>query len=765
MAVKRIFWLILMLPALLFSGNVDKLDARLKMLVAQNKSGVTGLRKIAPTFTTNRDNYLSVFIRGDVRVIKSGVESLGGHVNTIIGNILTAQVPQDAIMQIAAMQAVDRIKLGVKMRPRNERARVHVKADKVLAGEQPLPRAYTGQNVIVGIIDSGIDWKHEDFRDPADSTKSRILYIWDQVDSLNDRHPQGFNYGAEWTRADIEDEIDGTPAGIVRHKDSDASAGGHGTHVSGTAAGNLGLAPGADIIVVGLDFEASTSVVDAVHYIFTKAEKLGRPAVINASLGTHMGPHDGTSAESQAIDLFLQEKPGRIFCAAAGNEGSDYIHYGGFQLSDTPNWNYYLADPYGQDNSTFLEMYFVIPNKYLATISLSFAADSSDNKAMQPLKFLKQTQWQTVEQILDNGFEDVFLYANGDTAGIVTVQASPLGANTTELYVLIIDYATLDEEGYAVSGMEMWRLYSKGTGVFHAWMEGSMTIPDPAEWGIRVDDQYKPADNEYTVGMPGDGIKVITVGASVNRKSYMDMNGNEQPPPSEQPSVGALAAFSSHGPTVDNRLKPEIVAPGENVISALSSDIEADPAVVVADGKHQAMSGTSMATPVATGAIALLLQKNPGLTIDQVRSILFRNTTKDEFTGQHGALPNNLWGYGKLDIFAAITDLKTETEQTRTTQPAEFALYPNYPNPFNPTTTIRYSLRQEAHVTVSVFNTTGQEIARLVDRREPVGEKQVSWDGKNSAGQDVAGGVYFIRFNADARDKHFSDAQKAILLR
>ncbi len=195
-----------------------------------------------------------------------------------------------------------------------------------------------GEGVIIGIVDTGIDYKHEDFIDDT-TGESRILYIWDQTDTTGADTPIEYNYGSEWTQTQINNEIDGSPAGIVREKDTN----GHGTHVAGIAAGDgsatdgdepagkyKGMAPKSELIIVKVDLTDDSYIIDGVNYIFSKAATLGKPAVVNLSLGTHLGPHDGTSALDQAMDSSIQvsssESKGRVVVVAAGNEGSDDIH-------------------------------------------------------------------------------------------------------------------------------------------------------------------------------------------------------------------------------------------------------------------------------------------------------------------------------------------------------------------------------------------------------------------------------------------------------
>jgi len=762
--MKKLILLILTLSLITvgFSANgIKKMDVRLRMVMNEKIQKQTSSENRNLLKKAAKKNILNVFVKGNVTTIRAEIERAGGFVNTVTENIVTAQVPRDAILEIAQSSAVERIKLASPVKRRNDEAIKQVGADKVFNGTSPLNSPYTGKNVIVGIIDSGIDWEHEDFRNPQDETKSRILYIWDQNDSQGNE-PTDFSYGSEWTKSQIEDEIDGTPADIVKHKDDLEDAGGHGTHVSGTAAGNSGLAPGSDIIVVCLNFENSTGVVDGANYIYQKAAELGRPAVINASLGSHYGPHDGSGAESLALDQLINAAPGRAFCAAAGNEGGDYIHYGGFELGQEESWTYYYGYPFEGETEAYVDLYMIVENKDLDKVFLAVGMDSTGFDELltprSPVNVTK-TNWKTIGEILNEPVYESVYYGNGEEAGSLMIEASSIDGNKTEVLIMIEDVV---KDAINFTGLDLWRLYTKGSGKFHVWSEMVMSVPQPNMIGLTVDSNYRGTNNAYTVGMPGDAKEVITVGASINRATWLDVNGTKQSPQEGQATVGSLADFSSQGPTLDNRIKPEIVAPGHFVGSALSSSITPeDNTVVLMGGKHIVYSGTSMSSPVVAGAVALLLEKNPNFTNAQTRSHLFDFTLVDNFVQADGSLPNNLWGYGKLDIFSSVTGQATGMEVTNTVVASSIKLMQNYPNPFNPETTIKYSLPVASKIVLNVYNTLGQEVRSLVNDFQYSGLKTVKWDGRNNAGVSVPSGVYVYKIETN----NFVQSKKMIMMR
>lgn len=740
-----LFFLIL-LPILVFGSSSGKLSARLKLFLDKHQKDTFVLKK-----GTTANQYVHIILQGNPDIVKSKILSEGGFVNTIAGDIVTAQVPVKSILNIAEESSIKRIDLPSKLKARNDEAIKRVNADKVHAGESPLNIGLTGKDVVVGIIDSGIDFRHPDFLDPNDPTKSRILFIWDQEDDSGTT-PEDFSYGSEYTKEQIENEINGIQTGVVNQEDTD----GHGTHVAGTAAGNNGLAPSSHIIVVkGMD-----NVVDASNYIFKKADELGLPAVINASLGTHFTSHDGANAESIGLDNLINSKSGRVFCAAAGNEGSDYIHFGGFDLEGREIWTYYHGLEFTDENDGLgLGMYGIIDDQYLSSLSLAIAVDScefsSSSSDFFPVKLVDGSGWITINDIIQNQSVNTTLhYGNQEPAGEINIRATSLNNGKTEFIIEIRDFAEI-EDGEVVSGKDFWRVYFNGNGSFHLWSDKVGTVPFPDELDITVDQNYVSPDNNFSVGDPATTKSAISVGSYASKNSWTDESGHTH---NWGFTVGDISYFSSIGPTIDERIKPEITAPGQMLISARSSSSNYN------SGVYTYMQGTSMATPVVTGAIALYLEKYPDHSNEKIKEVLFGTTIKDEFANSLGSLPNNVWGYGKLDIFEAISQSISSVDNDLEI-PNTFTVYQNYPNPFNPTTILKYSLPKAADVKVIVYNVMGQQVSVLLNQFEQAGNKQILWNGTDNNGTKVASGVYFFNFQITGDGFNQKTIKKGILIK
>lgn len=179
-----------------------------------------------------------------------------------------------------------------------------------------------GRGVIIGIIDSGIDFTHKEFITEDNST--RILYIWDQ--SVDGNPPDSFIFGAEYDRNIINSALNSVnPHDVISFKDYI----GHGTAVAGIAAGNSGIAPEASIISVKLGHngtEKTTDILRGVKYLIDKAKMMKRPLVINISYGMNIGSHSGDSLFEECLNS-LCSKWKTTIVAAAGNEGGSGHHF------------------------------------------------------------------------------------------------------------------------------------------------------------------------------------------------------------------------------------------------------------------------------------------------------------------------------------------------------------------------------------------------------------------------------------------------------
>ncbi len=413
---------------------------------------------------------------------------------------------------------------------------------------------------------------------------------------------------------------------------------GHGTHVIGTAAGNgratgngvpvgtfKGMAPDANLIAVRgtRDYVggfSSADVVNALSFVDQEATATGQPYVANLSLGTPIGPHDGTTLLERSIDnLVGPGQPGKAVVVSAGNSGAENSHARATLASGGSK-----------------EVFFDIPDAppgYYAVVALDVWYEGTDEFGVGYRRPDGVVRLRTI-----NPGDAGQCYYLSDYSYIVCVESALNDPNNgdKEIYLLF-----LVDASYA----GQWHLILHGDAVvngrFDAWSLGGGFASD--------------VDARMRVQMPGTAHNAITVGAYTTKNEWSDVNGIIQTIGAQ---VGARAAFSSDGPTRDGRMKPDIAAPGQVICSSLSNEAPAEAygsmylttAAICEDGRHGAARGTSMAAPHVAGAVALLLDQNPNLDAGQLRNRLTTHARIDSFTG---TVPNNRWGYGKLDVWAA----------------------------------------------------------------------------------------------------------------
>jgi subtilisin family serine protease len=641
----------LLIIALIIAGPVlaqsVQLSPRLQAEMARRPLDFTG--EISPQKTLRTSDYLILGLETSADLDQRKVEELGGKINSRIGKRVTVRLPKTALASFLQIPGLKTLHYDPSPRPLNEEAIKHVRADKVHEGVSPLPQGYSAKGVVVGIIDTGIDYRHEDFRDPADPSRSRIAYLWDQWGEEG-KQPEGFSYGAEWTREQIETALNAAPEEALIHMDTFPQGSGHGTHVSGTAAGNGGVAYQADLIVVATLFPEA-SILDAASYIMQRATEMGKPCVINLSLGSNLHAHDGSDFLSESLSQLLDGTEGAAIVASAGNEGRRLSHWGGFALTEEPMAVYYA----GGDG---VEGYFRIPKSVLPTLEMDIAVDSARYEDGRPKSAseIGRTEWFRFADIGRQPVYQPFFYRDDSLAvDLFVVNFTEADKDYAEFYIWLDEGWNLYNWTRHKDKLELFRFYVRGSGSFDAWFSSTklFTYSSPEEAGL-TEPAYRSGDALMNIYSPCDGRNVLCVGAFTNRTDWIDLDGTRWPWPPEQP-VGELADFSSTGPTKDNRIKPEIVAPGKVVASAVPPYINYHRIYFTQEAPPRAVfSGTSMSAPIVAGTIALMLEANPHLTHEEIYNLITRTAVADEQSLSRGALPNGAWGYGKLNAFKAM---------------------------------------------------------------------------------------------------------------
>lgn len=622
-----------------------------------------------------------------------------------VGNITSISGTTESIKQLAQQKNIIRMEyVQHHLQVMSDTAHIRNRIKKIKSGTTPLAQAYDGSGVIVGIIDSGTDFNHPDFKDV--NGNSRIKYLWDMTKPNAVNTPTPFGYGQEWNNTQID-------LGQCTH--NDLTHYGHGTNSSGIAAGNgysvnkyEGMAPKADIIVVALDFNRpGFTIADALQYIVTKAQLLNKPLVVNASVGDYYGSHDGTDLEAQMINSLIANTPGRALVASCGNGGTSLFHVGYNVVNTDTNFTW-------------------ISNNFSA-FSVSEYADTAQIKNVMysvgvtnlNLIDLGATSFKPYNYGLNTIKRDT-IYNNSNRIGIVTSIAS---INPFGVYELAISIQA-DSLNY------LWSISHTGTGRIDSWDFNYVTgtMPTVVEYPKIVN--YKMADTLQTIvsGFQCSD-EVIAVGNYINRNKYIDVNNNLQV---TNETAGQLHESSSWGPTRDNRIKPDITATGANILAALPLSmlptyVASFPSIVAQGGYHRTAGGTSASSPVVAGLAALYFQKNPTATNQQLKQAIINCAYNDVFTGS--TLPNYKWGYGKLDGFATMM-CGVVPDNVKVLYPEENIQV--FPNPLSSETNLIFANAEQKKI--KLYNSSGQIV--MEDNCQ-----SINYTIKRN---NLASGLYFI---------------------
>ena len=635
LAIAFFIFLLAALPAL--AADLTKLDP----LARTTYEMIAGYASLEDLNNARKsvDEYgrLEAFVEGSVT--PSQLQALGAYVNSgETGDTIFTAVFSDlnAVDAVTDLAGVEMIYGGA---PVDDELNVSVRT--TLADQQrgngPNFAGLNGAGILIGAVDSGVDWKHDDFKNPDGTT--RLISLWDQSDA-GGPNPAGFRYGSEWAPADMNGA---TP----RCREVDRS--GHGSHVLSIAGGDgsatgggaapaftlAGMAPKADLIFVkrGGGFNVlATRVIDGVRYIFKQAtDRNNQKCVVNLSLGTQYGSHDGQSVFERGLNALVGN--GRIIVKSAGNDNGKALHAEALAVNAGAKVKLVVGGATVLGGQVAIDGYYDGPGKLEIIVKPPVSA------ALAAVAFGTRNAAFPGTQTASDGYvyveNGVTLTHNGARQiqiELVTDAANRRSINGTW------EFTFKRTEGPAEIGVDLWRYNTS----FNPAVTADFT------------DGNQP--NRRMVTEPGNAPRLITVAAYTTRTTWTDCNARERRDSDIWPAqtVGRIATFSSRGPTRDGRQKPDIAAPGAAIAAVLSADTAPTCPVDPADAsphlpglKHTINLGTSMAAPHVAGACALILQTQGNPNPDTIRNYLRDKALVDL---QTGAVPNATWGHGKLRL-------------------------------------------------------------------------------------------------------------------
>ena len=630
----------------------NKLTAPTKVFLQQRMNGVTqptdSKTVLAMPKAVNGVEYVECFISINGSSF-SELEKMGVKVTGKFKTFVTASVPVNKLEEVAKLSSVKQVGIARNARLLTDVAKTITNADKAWDGTNyGLPQGYTGQGVVLGIIDDGIQFNHRAFLDDNGNSRVKAVYM---------PNASSANGG---TRATIEGvQLMGyqyTTASQIANLTCDDTGESHGTHTTGCAAGShvgnyAGMAPEADLVLAGCGSSLTdNAIMSSAKYIANYAKNvLGKPCVISISLGSDIGPHDGTSTICRAYQE-VAEQYGAVILLAAGNEADIY----GSAEKTLANDNDCMAIINNVSGSWWGS----------ATGSCDIWNSTSDELQIKIIVNGSTSNWMTsgtfngvtVEGGLDEYNNRYNLYIES-SASQATYIIKGKGGNTIHAYTDCW-YSTLATSG-SVSG------YTLTPGSYDGSMCDDMTCT-----------------------------KVISVGAQASKAT----DGYGQ---------GDVAYFSSYGTDCNGINQPFITAPGHYVISSVNGydsyqSVSWSTTYNGTTYNWGQMSGTSMATPTAAGVCVLYLQADPTLDVDRVKEVIAETATPYPSSSSS---PVKARGHGIINALAGIEYILQHQGPTIIAKPSELNFEGYATNTYTQTISVKgYNLTAPINIAKSGSN-------------------------------------------------------------
>lgn len=589
---------------------------------------------------TKSEDMKSCFIKISDENVIADLKRLGVKINCRFGEIVTAQIPVGKFYEVSKLAQVKYMQLAQRMSVCNYNARRMSGVDEVHSAKG-INRGYTGNGVIVGMVDVGIDFNSIEFRNEQGESRVKSVYLpcveGGATSEIGGEELPGSSYA--------------TPEAIAALT-TDCTTMSHGTHTTTTAAGSYkgndcyGVATDADLVLCAMPEEELTDVniANSIAYIFDYADRVGKPAVINMSLSSNCGPHDGTSMLSQAMAAITGK--GKICVLSVGNDATLLTK---------------VSKQFNVDNDLLCTFFENLYARYCILGDCDMWANSS-----RPFKaqfviydkrkkaFAYESAWYEASSsddgVVELNFDEIDKMKEIYTGKVCF--SSGIGNNgNMELYTTFNVKAVCEasEAGNYYMGMR----FSADDGVtLTGWTNtGTGMVSYGIDGWV-----YGTSDGNISDLVTGEG--VISVGAYCSCISVPTFGGTVDYDGGE---LGDIAYFSSYGKDMNGISRPTVTAPGYVVVSCLNR-FDTDAIASVSDKTYSqdidgstylwgTMYGTSQSAPVVAGTIALWLEADAELTPDDVNLILEQSSTRDEFVEQGNS---DKWGYGKLNALKGL---------------------------------------------------------------------------------------------------------------